>query len=202
MPYDMTPSDDGCYEGTTCLINKFGVRDERILASLEADITFAKAARLEASPIAGDFDAAHYKSIHKYLFEDIYDWAGEFRRTDISKKGTRFCDFEKLEKNCAILFFGLKKRDHLKGLPKTEFVDELVELYVSLNYLHPFREGNGRTQRAFLSQLVKNAGYVLNFSGIDADLLMIATIQSAQGVTNGLRLIFAQNVETAPTDKG
>ncbi len=75
-----------CYEGTACLINKFGVKDEKVLSVLEADITFAKSAQLEFEPVKGEFDIVHYKAIHKFLFEDLYDWAGEFRRINLSKK--------------------------------------------------------------------------------------------------------------------
>lgn len=74
-------------------------------------------------------------------------------------------------------------------------MDEIVDFYCVTNDLHPFREGNGRTQRAFLTQLIRNAGYDLNWSEVDGDLLMIATIQSAQGVTDLLRKIFEDNIK-------
>ena len=75
-----------------------------------------------------------------------------------------------------------------------EFVEEIVDFYCATNTLHPFREGNGRTQRAFLTQLIRSAGYDINFADIDADLLMIATIQSAQGVTDLLRRVLGEGV--------
>ena len=67
------------------------------------------------------------------------------------------------------------------------FVEEITDFYCSTNYLHPFREGNGRTQRAFLTQLIRNAGHDLNWSEVDGDLLMTATIQATHGVTDLLR---------------
>ena len=76
-----------------------------------------------------------------------------------------------------------------------EFVEELTDFYCSTNYLHPFREGNGRTQRVFLTQLVRNAGYDLNWSEVDGELLMIATIQSAQGVTDLLRQVLGKSIK-------
>ena len=61
--------------------------------------------------------------------------------------------------------------------------------------MHPFREGNGRTQRVFLTQLIRNAGYDISFADMDTELLMIATIRSAQGVTDMLRQVFAENIK-------
>ena len=194
MPYDIDTCTADCYEGTSCLINKFDIRDEKTLAKVEAEITFARIAVLENEPINGLFDTAHYKAIHKFLFEDLYDWAGRFREIDISKKGTLFADHDKLDTLCDKLFSRIRKLDHFKGMPYDRFIDEIVDVYCSLNHIHPFREGNGRTQRVFLTQLIRNCGYSINFSDIDADLLMIATIHSSQGVTDHLREIFTESI--------
>lgn len=72
MSYSIDAITDGCYENTTCLINKFDIRDEEKLKKVEADITFAKATILESNPISDKFDLEHYKAIHRFLFEDIY----------------------------------------------------------------------------------------------------------------------------------
>lgn len=197
MSYDIETLTADCYEGTTCLINKFNIRDEKSLAKVEGDITFAKAVELENDPIKGNFDTAHYKKIHRFLFEDLYDWAGNFRRINISKKGTQFTDCDKLETLCDKLFQRLKSLNYLSGLPFSEFVSEIVDVYCSLNMLHPFREGNGRTQRVFIAQLIKYNGYSINFSEIDKDLLMIATIQSSQGVTDNLKILFTKAIHDA-----
>ncbi len=77
---------------------------------------------------------------------------------------------------------------------KFKFIENIVDFYCTTNILHPFREGNGRTQRAFISQLIRNAGYEINFSKIDTDELMIATIKSANGVTDDLYKIFKENI--------
>ena len=73
-------------------------------------------------------------------------------------------------------------------------MEELVDFYCVTNDLHPFREGNGRTQRAFLIQLIRNAGYEWQFADVDTDLLMVATIQASQGVTDLLRKIFKDSI--------
>ena len=92
------------------------------------------------------------------------------------------------------IFERLKTQNFFKGLSRNEFVDEIVDFYCVANFLHPFREGNGRTQRLFLTQLIRNAGYDISFADMDTDLLMIATIQSAQGVTDLLKAIFSESI--------
>lgn len=78
MSYSIDALTSGCYEGTLCLVNKFGVRDESVLKELETTITFAKTTEYFLNPLFNSFDVGHYKNIHKYLFGDIYEWAGEF----------------------------------------------------------------------------------------------------------------------------
>ena len=96
MGYSIDAITSDCYEGTACLINKLGIKDDEKLKTFEAAITFAKASEYETEPIAGTFDIAHYKAIHKFLFEDIYDWAGEYRTINMSKKGTNFANADKI----------------------------------------------------------------------------------------------------------
>lgn len=113
---------------------------------------------------------------------------------DLSKRGTRFCPAQEIETRAELIFARLRQLDFLRGMEHGNFVEELTDFYCSINELHPFREGNGRTQRLFLSQLVRNAGYTLNFSEVDGDLLMFATIQAAQGVTDLLRQLLGETI--------
>lgn len=194
MSYSIDAITDGCYENTTCLINKFDICDEEKLKKVEADITFAKATILESNPISDKFDLEHYKAIHRFLFEDIYDWAGTFRTVDMAKKGTSFCSEDQLEDVARNCFDRLAENNLFSDLDRDEFVDAIVDFYCVTNMLHPFREGNGRTQRIFISQLIHHNGYDFDFSDIDSDDLMIATIQAANGVTDFLKQLFDENI--------
>lgn len=194
MSYSIDAITDGCYENTTCLINKFDIHDEDKLKKVEADITFAKATILESNPISDKFDLEHYKEIHKFLFEDIYDWAGTFRTVDMTRKGTRFCSADQLETTANNCFKRLLNNNLFLDLDREQFVDAIVDFYDVTNMLHPFREGNGRTQRIFIAQLIHHNGYDFDFSDIDSDDLMIATIKSANGVTDFLRQLFDENI--------
>ena len=195
MGYSMDPVSANCYPGTAVLINKFNIRDEEKLSDVENTIVSARYAEWLNAPGAADFDFEHYKAVHRFLFAELYDWAGEIRTVDISKKGTQFAPAESVDKQAELIFRRLKAQNFLKNLRHDEFVDEIVDFYCSTNYLHPFREGNGRTQRVFLTQLVHNAGYRINFAHMDTELLMIATIQSAHGVNDMLKQIFSDSIE-------
>ena len=192
--YSLDPIAPNCYPGTTVLINKFGTHDDTKLLQAEIEITQVAAAQWELSPLCDTFCFNHYKMIHKHLFQDIFDWAGQVRDVDISKKGTRFCQHTEIADLSQRVFAGLKKMNFYKGLVKKDFISEFVTFYITTNHLHPFREGNGRVQRLFLAQLTRNAGYTLDFADIDVDNLMVATIHSARGVRDGLTKIFSSAI--------
>ena len=190
MGYSIDPISDNCYPGTSVLINMFDIQDEAKLNEVESVLVSARNVEWLNELEVSTFNFSHYKAIHYFLFSDLYDWAGQIRTVNISKKGARFTLAENIERQAKLIFKRLKDYNCFKGLPHDEFVDEIVDFYCVTNELHPFREGNGRTQRASLTQLIRTAGYDINFADMDTELLMIATIQSAQGITDLLKQIF------------
>lgn len=80
-------------------------------------------------------------------------------------------------------------------MPKSEFVNQIADFYITTNMLHPFREGNGRTQRIFISKLIEYNGYDFDFSKIDSDEIMVATINASNGVSDGLLKIFTKEIK-------
>ena len=198
MSYSIESITDNCYEGTTCLINKLNIRDEKQLNVIEANITLAKISFLQQNPINGNFDFEHYKAIHKFIFEDLYDWAGIPQTVDISKRATSFVKAENIEELAEACFERLKKSNYFIGTSLDVFVDDITDFYCVTNNLHPFREGNGRTQRVFLSQLALNAGYEMDFSSIDTDVLILATINATNGVDTYLKEALRDII--SPTD--
>ena len=193
MAYSLNPSSDNCYEGTTCLVNKLGIRDEKKLSEIEAQITFAKAVMLEETPIDDDFGFEHFKKIHEFLLCDLYEWAGQVRTVDISKKRTKFLDAASIE-SIGTKCFAKVKDGYFESLPFDEFVKRIAEFYNDVNYIHPFREGNGRTQRIYFTQLIRHYGYDINFADVDTDELMIATIQASSGVMDFLVEFFENSI--------
>lgn len=129
MEYSVDSISNNCYEGTTCLINKINIQDEAKLAELEAMITLAKTSELELATLKDSFNEDDYRAIHRQLFDTLYDWAGEYRTIDISKKGTAFAgknDIPELLTNC---LKRLKSMDYFRGLSFDDFIEELVDIY-------------------------------------------------------------------------
>ena len=192
--YSMEGTQKDCYPDTTVLINKLGIKDQKMLNVAEIRIVISMTAKIENEISFENVDFDFYKSLHHQLFSDLYEWAGKIRNINISKKSTVFCKSDDIERIGILKFKRLEKLNFLKNLNKEEFVEELTELYNDLNMLHPFREGNGRTLRLFVTLLARNAGYNISFAECDSDLLMIATIKAAQGDTNLLREVFSELV--------
>ena len=103
----------------------------------------------------------------------------------------------KINERAERIFFNLQTTDYLKTVPAEEFINEFTDLYCDLNYLHPFREGNGRIQRLFLNMLLRYNNKTINFANIDKDLLMIATIKSVSGDVFMLSDIFKESIKNA-----
>lgn len=165
-----------CYPHSGVLINKLGIKDRDELVIAEREITSLKIAVAKAEPIHGNFDFEHLKRIHKFIFEDIYFWAGEFRHVNIAK-GNHFCLHQNIEMYAAGIFGKLKSENYL--LDSEASIAHRLAYYLSeINVLHPFREGNGRAQRLFIEYLADHAGYKVDFSNISAEEMIVASAES------------------------
>lgn len=153
-----------CYPETNVLKNKLGIMDHVILQQAERYYTSERINQLALKPIKGNFDLRHLKAIHKYIFQDLYTWAGEVRRINISKGHTVFADYRYLDPSFKFFHEQLIKEDFLKNCSIDKFCGRFSYYASNVNMLHPFREGNGRSTREYLRCLAKNAGYDLNYS--------------------------------------
>lgn len=167
-----------CYENTNVLINKLNIKNTKDLLYYEAKLTAAKSLGLRLRGITGKFDKKHYLSIHKYLFEDIYPFAGKLREENISKGEFRFAQWEYIEPELDRLMKQLLEENYLKGLNKIELAKKLSYYLAELNVLHPFREGNGRTNREFIRQLALKNSYILNLKKVPPQQTLQASIHS------------------------
>ena len=192
--YSLEGSQDSCYPDTTVLVNKLDIRTQELLTEAESVLVTSFSVKLEKTMRFENVDFDYYKNLHRQMFSDLYDWAGTVRKINISKKGTVFCNASDIERIGTLKFERLKKQKFLKEMKNDEFLDELTDLYHELNMLHPFREGNGRTLRLFVTLLVRNTGRDIDFNNADSDLLTIATIRAAQGDKSLLRSVFGELV--------
>ncbi len=137
----------------------------------------------------GKFDLLHLRAIHRHLFQDIYDWAGELRTVEISKGTTQFQPKRFIETGIADVHRRLVERDFLIGLSRTEFAERAGQIIGDINHAHPFREGNGRTQLLYLKQLADNAGHRIVLNRIDADHWMDASKRSHLADYSGMNSV-------------
>ena len=172
LSYEYERDDFYCYPDSNVLRNKLDIQDEKILDTAEREITGLKAVEFASDPFPEELNFSYIKKLHKFLFEDIYDWAGEIRTIDISK-GNIFCQHELIEINAETLMSELKAENYLLD---SDNVSERLAYYLGdFNSIHPFREGNGRVQRLFISELARRAGYELDFSSITPREMIVAS---------------------------
>ena len=169
--------DPYCYPDSRVLKNKLNITDGERLQEAERRLTKYRAIELQNNPIIGRFDFTHLKMIHYYLFQDVYDWAGKVRTVDIAK-GNLFCRCFAIEAEADRIFNQLKKEKYLKDLAAKEFAERLAYYLAEINALHPFREGNGRTQREFIRQLAFQNNYFLSYAGITSKEMIEASKES------------------------
>lgn len=166
-----------CYPDSEVLINKLNIHDFERLCEAERRFTMLRLNDLLERPISGKFDLRHLQDIHYYIFQDIYTWAGKIRTVDIAKNHM-FCKVQFIHSQAQEIFDSLKKDRFLAGLSRDEFVKKSAYYFSEINALHPFREGNGRTQREFIRELARQQGYVLHFARIGEKEMLEASRES------------------------
>lgn len=157
-------NDPYVYPGTNVLKNVRGITNNEDLKEYERRITAINGAELslKSKALPKRLSLEYLQHIHKDLFQDVYPWAGQLRTVDISK-GNSFAPNEKLAVLAKPIFDRLHKQNQLRDLPRDQFVHEAAQLLSELNELHPFREGNGRTQRELIRQISVAAGHSISW---------------------------------------
>ncbi|HTE58245.1 MAG TPA: Fic family protein [Verrucomicrobiae bacterium] len=154
------------------LRNLLGAKSSKELRELEPQIVFANELEIEAIDVPRTNDLAELLLLHKQLFKGVYDWAGKIRTVDIKKddeSAEYFLPVSRINHAATFVFTELVKEDSLKGLAQPQFTQRLAYFYDQLNYIHPFREGNGRAQRTFWNRVAKDAGYEIAWDLVVGD---------------------------------
>lgn len=181
-PYE-AQDDPACYPGTTVLRNIPDIRDADALEAFELEAFTRRS--LEPLP-EGDFDVAHYRALHRHLFQDVYEWAGRDRTIRISKGGNVFCYPEYIDAQLQTVFASLDQPALLPGASTEAFIPAVADFLAELNAVHPFREGNGRTQLVFLNMLGLGAGLSFRLESIEPEEFLRAMIDSFDGKLDAL----------------
>lgn len=173
-----------CYKGTNVLINLLNIRDNKTLQRAESRIVATKLFELRKNEMIGNFDVEHFIKIHKFLFEDIYPFAGKFRTENIAKGYFSFAEWEYIDTELRKLLEKIHKSNLLKDDTRAELVKDLAYYLAELNVLHPFREGNGRTIREFIRELAYKNGYLLDLQKVEPSEVYDAFLKSVIDTTD------------------
>jgi len=159
-----TGNDPYCYPDSEVLCNILNIEDSVELEKAEGELTELAALQIDLKP--PPYDLHYLKSIHQQLFEDLYEWAGELRAVDLAKGSTRFCNYTRIKSEADKQFKALSKADNYVNYERIKLVKAVAELYIEINMLHPFREGNGRAQRILFEHIVINCGFEFDLKDI------------------------------------
>lgn len=170
--------DPYAYRGTGTLKNKLGLKDPSQLEAFELEMSTLRG----NEPLPnGRYDPTHYRRIHRHLFQDVYSWAGRYRTIRTAKAGNSFCFPEHIGSEMDRLFRLLGEGVCFGAADTAAFVADAAYFLGELNAIHPFREGNGRTQLAFLHLVGEAAGHPFDFSRVKRATFMPAMVASFDG---------------------
>ena len=183
-----------CYPNSDVLKNKLNITNAEELFETEKELTIIRLQELQKNPIKGNFDFKHLKDIHEYIFQDLYDWAGKERTVEIGK-GNLFCTTRCLQSYAESVFNKYYSQCYAAKDDFSDFVKVFAENYGDLNALHPFREGNGRTQREFARLICLDCGYDFDLSSFTHEKMLNASILSFEkGDNSEFEDIFSQDL--------
>lgn len=187
-------ADKYCYPDTGTLKNKLNIKDKHELFQAEVELTSAELYDLQINPVKGNFDFKHLCDIHHRIFQDLYEWAGEPRTVNIGKENI-FCLVQYIDGYASDIFKNYYKDCQAVKENPEQFVHTLTGYYADVNALHPFREGNGRTQREFTRELCLDCGYTFNLNHTTHKEMVAASIASFNGDNKALEEIFKTAIQ-------
>lgn len=152
---DLNKWNEYFYPDSNVFKNKLNIHDYNELKEKDAELSFKRLVELREKPIEGNFDKEHFIKIHKYIFQDLYEWAGEYRTIYMSKNNSYFAPVDMIDLYLEDAF-KLMKEEIKEVNSYQSMITFLTNYLVILLNIHPFREGNGRTIKEFLTELVEN----------------------------------------------
>lgn len=173
--YWSTESDPYLYSGSTVLRNLPDIRSAVALDAFERRATMLRLDEAVAAVSDGPLNLALWQTIHRVLFQDVYEWAGEIRTVVMAKGNTIFARPEHIQAEGERLFAALRRED-LPSLREDQHAARLAYYFGELNVLHPFREGNGRTQKLLFDEIARRTGYAIEWEKMNADTLLKSLI--------------------------
>lgn len=162
------------------LRNRLGITDQNTLEAVERAAAFQRIVQLEQNPIDGVFDFGHLQAIHRYILQDVYEWAGELRTSDTGAFGIPHARPQFLTEELDRVFAQIAA-----GAPsstdRNAATDAIAGHWSELTLVHPFRDGNSRSQRVFFDQMFRHAGWAVDWADVDAAAAHAARHMSVYG---------------------
>lgn len=188
------------YRNSLVLINKLGVRNSHELEMIETTLSSIRAA--DGVP-QGDFSYDHLKSVHKHLYQDVYDWAGEERKTSLTKHGSKDSIYQPHQITPALnqTFKTLEEQDFLKGKGHDQFSVGIADMVGSIDKAQPFRGGNEQVMQEFADQVASEAGYAIDWAAIDRDDWIRASAANSVGDREVMRDLMRSVVSEKASSK-
>ncbi len=183
------------------LKNKKGIQDFEEFISFEYEKTGLRFNEIKNKPLIKKLDFQGLKQIHKYLFNEIYDWAGEIREVDIRKDADSpfFVTPKSINKTAEQMFYALQRSNYFtNSKTKEQFLNQASDFLDKLNYLHPFREGNGRTQKVFMNYIAGVNGYTFDYSLVTKEEWNRAFTSMNMGFTNRIQDVLSKAIKDIP----
>ncbi|MBV1915273.1 MAG: Fic family protein [Pseudomonadales bacterium] len=186
--YDLREDDPYLIENSSCLKNLLGFTDTESLSSAEEQLTQITLAELVSDPPQATFNLKHLQAIHFRIFEDVYPFCGQIRKTEIMKGGKLFLPYNLIIKTADELFSQLHEEKLIQGLSPAAFGLRAGYYLGRINMIHPFREGNGRAQRVLIDQLANLNNFAIEWASISGDAMAVACREARISDPDGVKL--------------
>ena len=194
------------YPGTEVLRNRFEISEPLATHELETRVAYQRLTELTARPIPGDYDLAHLQAMYRAIYGDLWDWAGQIRPVDTgtTNTGLAHCRPEFIVDQAHVVFGAIARDDFLRGMDHDTIADRLAYHWGETTALHPFRDGNTRTQRLYFHQLTTDAGWSIDWNTINAgmDQFIEARLIAHAGHHEALRDVLGPTLHPVGTTSG
>lgn len=173
------------YPGTRVLKNNFNIQNLEVLDKIEYHFSNDRRIAIleQFKKFPPKLNQKTHQEIHKKLFGDVYEWAGETRRINLSKSFTVFADYNDCNKHFKMVLDALKKENYLKDIPVEKMPGKLAQYYNALNYIHAYREGNGRTNEIFINEVIRKTGLKVDFKRVRKSKFIGSVKSAMKGIS-------------------
>ncbi len=200
LEYTYVGSEKYCYPGTAVPVNRFGAKDAESLKTAVSEEVAARQAELaEMGGLGGNYKLTHMQAFHRFLFGNVFDWAGEIRRSDISD--SRFVRAEDIKDEAGMIFLRLENEDYFHGLEQGDLAERISYYTREIDRLHPFGYGTAETMRTYFGQMLGRIRYRVDYASVPEDVWEEARAAAMDGDLSKYEEIYGRIISKIPREK-